>query len=300
MLDISRKWRLALSIAILQSVVWSIDVTRLGAETPCPVQEGWTRLTTPEPGWAPRSSGSIDPSQPQIYTVAADWDEPGALYVGGRYALYRTSDCGATWNVIWQPRSDEPYPIRTLASASHGRLYLGSSRSRPILASDDYGRTMREVERMLMPMILEVAPSDPDIVYILAWYGGGNRFPERHPRWTSDGGKTWSVLASAVPQGAAIIDPDDPSTIYVLRQGVVLISTDASQTFSQHSVYDADLAERRSGQMIDAHGVSAMTADGIAHLVRLIRDESGIEASTVLLPGNNFQTLRLGVRYSAS
>lgn len=257
-----RLWRLAFSIALLQSALWSIDVTRLGADTPCPVQEGWTRLIAPEPGWEPHSAGSAGTRETGVYTVAADWDESGVLYVGGRHALYRTSDCGATWSVVWQPRSHEPYPITTLASAPDGRLYLGSGLSRPLLASDDYGRTTREVERLLMPITLEAAPSNPDVAYLLAWYGGGNRFPERRPRLTSDGGKSWSQISSIAPSGAAIIDPGDSSTVYVLRQGVVLVSTDAAQTFSSYSVYDAALAEGGSGQPINASGAAAMSADG--------------------------------------
>jgi hypothetical protein len=255
--------RMMILISVLAQVFfWSNHVTNLRADTLCPGQEGWTRLNAPESGRSPQAMDADDTKRGEIFTVAADWSDAAGLYVGGRNALYRSQDCGATWDVVWQARAGQPYPIRTLAATQAGRLYVGSNLYQPVLASDDYGVTMREVERSLMPIVLEASPSDPDVAYILAWYGGGNRFPERRPMHTADGGRTWSLLPSIAPSGAAIVDPADATTVYVLGRGNVQVSRDGARTFSPYSVYDSASTLPGSQPAQSTSGSAAMSWDG--------------------------------------
>lgn len=239
------------------------------AQSACPGDDGWTRLVAPEPGWEPPDTVFINQLQPGTLSLAAGWEARGTIYAGGSYALYRTQDCAATWDVVWTAgrfyagiaQGTPVYPIQLLRAAPGGRLFLGTgSFSQPLLASDSYGASMRETLRGIWPIQLEVAPSDPDVAYLFVWYGGGNRFPERRIRRTTDGGMTWQQLPSDMPAGTPVIDSSDSSTVYLLHNARMARSTDGAESFSPYAVvvdsYAASETDRTRG------GTATMNADG--------------------------------------
>ena len=239
------------------------------AEGACPSREGWTRLTAPEPGWEPPDTVFINQLESATLSLAAGWEAPGTIYAGGSYALYRTQDCAATWDVVWTAGrfyagispGTPIYPINTLRTAPGGRLFLGTgSFSKPLLASDSYGTSMRESHRAIMPIQLEVAPSDPNVAYLFVWYGGGNRYPERRIRRTTDGGVTWQQSTSNMPVGTPVIDPSDASTVYLLHNGRVARSADGAESFSLYAVIEDSVSAPADGRT--RGGTVTMNSDG--------------------------------------
>ena len=144
--------------------------------TACPAAEGWTRLVVPP---ARRSNGDsvppweheppIDNGGPRrwLWAISGGWEAPGVVYVGGANRLYRSWDCGSSWEPIWDamavgaPRSRSYADFIQLLAAAHGRAALRGF-SRGLVASDDFGSSWRSRWGTPEPVALAASPADPE------------------------------------------------------------------------------------------------------------------------------------------
>ena len=268
----TRRWAWALRLARPSMIVLILLIIRSGfcerlveasgtgwwSDSPvCSLNDGWTRLVPSGGGGQWQQADSLSP---KLWAMAAGWDAPGVLYVGGRYGLYRSFDCGTSWEVVWPrggPSDGRPglglVSIHASAAAPGGRLYVGLSiPTHGVFVSDDFGAGWIEGPPLPAPTSLEAAPSDRDVAYVLGEH--------LLTQLTTDGGKTWIFLNTYLPAGSAVIDPTDSSIVYVVGYGIVVRSTDGARSFNTYSVYDAGAAEMGSGSAGEAAGYRARGA----------------------------------------
>jgi hypothetical protein len=172
----------ALFVGLLVSMLGTA-LTR--ADAACPSAEGWTRLVgqadtrrpdEPSAPWEREPLINGDASLPRIRALAAGWEAPGVLYVGGSFALYRSWDCGATWETVWTPEppvgADRGLAsIHQLVAGPGGRLYGGVRRS--IAVSNNAGASWFYMDQIGELLGLDISVLDPNTAYIFGWNNGG-------------------------------------------------------------------------------------------------------------------------------
>ena len=254
-------------LVLIAAVVALWDLAWLSAvraeDGRCAIAEGWTRLTAPPDETSLSGSTSW---RRELLTVAAGWGAPGDIYVGGRYALYRSRDCGMTWSTVWAPPLlSEGVRIaqspERLAAAPSGRIYFDSTWPQRIMISRDSGATWYEGDRVGTSGNLAVAPSDPDTMYVFGVSTGSSRGPFPVVKRSIDGGLTWETRNQARPMGEAIVDPDDASVVYSIGQGVILRSVDGARSFDPYAVYSAEDMPVGTSMAERGIGRAAMSAD---------------------------------------
>lgn len=245
---------LASAVIALILVLWLAALpTALAQVVACPTASGWTRLvagrdarssTEPAPPWEAFPLLNNGGPTEWLYSLAAGWEAPGVLYAGGQNGLFRSDDCGGTWTIRWQPSPPspiEPTPIislQKLAISASGRIYAGSSLSLHI--SNNAGVSLQPSERIPQQIGLGTSPANPDTAYVFGWYSGytGSHDATRTVLRTTDGGRTWTQRTRARPQGAAMVDANDASVVYVFGDGVISRSVDGALTFEPYSEFD--------------------------------------------------------------
>lgn len=275
-----------LVVAVLVSAVWPSRTQAQDAA--CPSSDGWTRLVAQRedrrpdqaaPPWEaqpPRNNGN--PRQ-WLYAIAGGWEAPGVIYLGGEPGLFRSRDCGATWELTqgsdFAGAADPITWIQTLALAPGGRIYAGTPHTLEV--SDDFGFSWRQRGRQGLANGLGVSPADPDHVYIFGWYNGwtsGSHNAMNTVTWSADGGQTWkNILGSrpgqgTLPPGSKVVDPNDPRTVYVIGGGIVYRSISGGSSFEPYSFYGLNAVD---------FGLASINFDG-SHLWYLSRD--GLYLST--------------------
>lgn len=172
---------------------------------------------------------------------------PGSpiLYLTGSEGVFESSDRGETWSKIHDasgPRWDLALGVSPLAP---DRLYLITEVGLEL--SQDGGRSWTVSESF--PFLgdftellgqLEVAPSDPDVIYATA-----HQFDDRGLFDTTvlirswDGGTSWNQFAPDVERrtgfGLLAVDPTDPAVLYINVATGVWRSTDGGETWSDRS-----------------------------------------------------------------
>jgi photosystem II stability/assembly factor-like uncharacterized protein len=256
----SRRWLISSAttclVATLLSIIMWPPLTQ-AQDAPCPRLDGWTRLVAQRedrpsdesaPPWEaqpPRNNGN--PRQ-WLYAIAGGWEGPGVIYVGGEPGLFRSRDCGATWERTQGSNfagATEPVSwILTRALAPGGRIYAGTLGT--VQVSDDSGFSWHQSDRPGHPNGLGVSPANSDLVYIFGWYNGwtsGSHNAMDTVRWTADGGQTWKTIRGprpgqgTLPRGSKVVDPTDPTIVYAIGGGVVYRSTDGANSFDPYSFY---------------------------------------------------------------
>jgi hypothetical protein len=203
----------------------------------CPNVPGWTNLGRPsvESDAGPSGTHVVGESS-YAFVIAAGWEAPDEVYVGARNSLQRSRNCGSTWEVTWRTPfladgSRMLYSVRSLSVLPKGRIYMAGDVDQPILISDDHGYTVKEGGRTGRIELIAGNPATPDLVYGISQTVGGN-FPDRSVRRSSDAGQSWRTVSPQVRPSSLFVHPRDATTVFLLRAGDVLKSTDYGESFS--------------------------------------------------------------------
>ncbi len=174
----------------------------------------------------------VDPRDSDTVYVAAQ----GPLWnAGGDRGLYKTVDGGANWERILHVDDDtgvseihlDPRDPDTLYAVSYQRrrhvwTLLNGGPGSGVHKSTDGGRTWRKIQKGLPGVELgriglDLAPSDPDVVYAIVEAARDKSGFYR----SSDGGENWSRMSDHVatsPQyyQEITVDPKDPDLVWSL------------------------------------------------------------------------------------
>ncbi len=177
-----------------------------------------------------------------VISLAFDGTNPNTGFFGtqGR-GVFRTTDSGETW--AWAADGiGNPY-VRALAvsRANHQEAFAGTERG--VYKSTDAGSTWFEVGDFYLIDAVAVHPENPSVVYAA-----------RYRLYKStDGGVSWEEhdWGSAGSIRSIVIDPQNPSTLYIGTSDGVYMSEDEGLTWS--SLNDG-LTDKRVGALAVGSG----------------------------------------------
>jgi photosystem II stability/assembly factor-like uncharacterized protein len=131
-----------------------------------------------------------------VIAMAASGHHPGLVLVGTENrGLYRSSDAGKTWEILWQP-------------------YGGAGTER---ITD-----------------IEFDPHDPDRVYLTV-HSPGNPDIESGVFRSTDRGRSWESVSHEIDHDTRVVtlDPAVPNLIYAGGEGTILRSSDAGESWEE-------------------------------------------------------------------
>jgi photosystem II stability/assembly factor-like uncharacterized protein len=202
--------------------------------------DGGIRFTSATAGLDPARSSGVGPQANYLFITPFVMDpaDPNRLWLGGAY-LYRSSNAAALWTKVSTVMPDGGLasaiavapgdPTRVIAGTSKGDIVS----SRAALAATS--ATAWDVTRPRDGWITSVAfdPRNPSIVY--ATYGN---FGGAHVYRSTNGGAAWSATDGAgarglpdIPVHCLVVDPDNPSRLYLGTDLGVFVSLDAGSSW---------------------------------------------------------------------
>lgn len=218
--------------------------------------------------------------------VAADPRRAGAIYLAadtdGAKRLFRSSDDGATWNLVGQGL-DPGFSINALLAdpASPRGLFAGTWNG--LWVSSDAGRTWRRGGLGQDVLALASAPGpEPPLYAVAIPQFAGSPYVTFSALASRDGGATWTTLVQSKPLLAgghgffgAVIDPRHPQTVYLTGRPT-LESDDGGATWRRLPI------DSRRGLAIHSRATATLyagQADGI------LRSTDGGDTWTPAAPG---------------
>jgi photosystem II stability/assembly factor-like uncharacterized protein len=205
-----------------------------------------------------RDAGSLRPNfmfttppytayTPSLHTrLTMDLNFPYVLYTINR-VVWRTTNSGDSWAALPTTMSDgtqwdtSSYVTTAMAVAPSDSAVLMASPFPAVLRSTNGGTTWRTVLNNLNGPVnnIEIDPSDANLAYVATpGWDGGNYIGKLYV--TTDGGATWTLRGSGLPDHAAIeivrIDPFDSTILYCSTEIGVYRSTDRGFTWSRLGV----------------------------------------------------------------
>jgi hypothetical protein len=200
----------------------------------CPAEAGWTELNVPEPPvlGAPIPGGYGRPPS-WTFEVKGGWSNPRLLFANGVSGIYRSSDCGESWQRLRLPQPELANPSRSIcgrgvedfvvdarngifATTCHSSLGEETYRTGP--SGEDWSRVTvgceagaRRCPGLWLP---SVSPAQVGVLY--AYSRQTWNTPSGIMR-SDDHGRTWQRVASG-SQGRLLADPDDPEAVYALAR----------------------------------------------------------------------------------
>jgi len=188
--------------------------------------------------WRPASAGIFATSPTSVAVDAA-----GSVFCVFDRQVQRSRNRGRNWRMITTGLFDSVVadPLRPEVVYLLGDV-LGGGRSPSLLVSHDSGQTWREISPFtsygagLEVSLFAVDPKVPDTLYLsgTAFVGDGHD-QEPYTAASSDGGKTWQVIAAELGNLTVLaFDPERPSTLYGVEGGDRLWrSSDGGQTWTR-------------------------------------------------------------------
>ncbi|MHC4571635.1 MAG: LamG-like jellyroll fold domain-containing protein, partial [Planctomycetota bacterium] len=206
--------------------------------------EGAFKTTDYGNTWTNITGGGIDhPYADEI--VVSPHDPETVWYVADVPKVFRTTNSGATWNMIINPWQEDSHGFRfgsvhaVTPAPSDKRIIYAVKSGYGIFKSDNFGNSWRFLHQSEIDYTYSIAvhPTNPDIVY-----SGYNPKPFQDfamVRKTSDGGDSW-VTSLNVPKSngitSVVIDPTNPDTIYagsIGQGGQIYKSTNGGNSWSK-------------------------------------------------------------------
>jgi uncharacterized protein (TIGR03437 family) len=188
-----------------------------------------------------------------IVPFAVDPNDGTKVWLGARSALYRTVDAAANWTAAApQPSANDdvsaiaisPFDSNTVVfGATDGHIYRSSS------ALSTTGTTAWASSQPRSTMVSWIAfdPNNRGVVYATySAYRNGN-LNVSHVYRSTDGGATWNGIDGAgstaladIPIHTIIVDPENPSTLYVGSDTGIFITQDGGNTWAHDQSAFAD------------------------------------------------------------
>ncbi|MBM3322064.1 hypothetical protein FJY69_01055 [candidate division WOR-3 bacterium] len=126
-----------------------------------------------------------------IYSVAIDPADTSVVYIGGYVnsmtVVYKTTDCGVTWNPCTFPENYNSVYSLFISPADHNIVFAGALSG--ICRSTDGGGTWTRVSTSSYNYRIVAAPDNPDIMYSAA-YSSVYR--------STNGGLNWAIAGSGI------------------------------------------------------------------------------------------------------
>ncbi len=221
--DGGQSWQAAAAgLEAVQETLVAIDPaapSRLYAVVRSAVHGGVFRSDDAGAHWKPLF-GDEDLYWTQSITVLPD----GVVLVGTGLKLWRATDQGTSWAVVFDSTHDRQFHSLVWSPAAPATVYAGALDLR--LRSDDGGLTWIELsEGPPQVNALAVAPSDPHLLYETGWNVSG------FATWRSrDGGATWEGPFRFAGD-RLLVDPRNPDVVYGRSYFGLYVSRDGAETF---------------------------------------------------------------------
>jgi photosystem II stability/assembly factor-like uncharacterized protein len=206
--------------------------------------------------------------------LALDPSNPGTLYIGTQYSLWRSTDGGDSWQDFPVPTNLDttnfgPSNIYAIAVArSNGSLMVvknlqyGARTLDTLCRSTDGGSSWVQASAGLPNAFVtsvEIDPRSPNIAYAAIGGQSGD-----HVYQTVNGGASWSARSAGLPGFSAHVvrvDPADSNVLYCGTDVGVFRSTDQGISWSRFgtglpasSVNDMQILDDDSAMRIGTHG----------------------------------------------
>nr|MCU0366647.1 hypothetical protein [Bacteroidales bacterium] len=187
----------------------------------------------------------IDPKHPDTVYVAA---EGSAWGPGGERGLYKTTDCGKTWNkilnisentgvnnVVLDPRNPDVIYATSEQRRRHIGLKISGGPESAVYKSTDGGVTFNKIMSGLPGghiggMGIAISPVNPDVLYIIMEAQGESGGFFR----TTNRGASWEKMSGHHESGQyyneIICDPKDVNTVYSMET-VSQVTNDGGKTW---------------------------------------------------------------------
>ena len=164
--------------------------------------------------------------------------DPLIMYLGGQN-IYMSEDGGNVWRVLTDSKVDGNNTIVTIAVAptDPSLLYLTTSPSpisRPKVFKSNGGSEWEEMQGLPDRLAMDVAihPDNSNIAYVV--FSG---FNTDHVYKTTNGGASWQAVDQGlpdVPTNTIIIDPNEPSYIYIGTDLGIYLSRDGGGSWETY------------------------------------------------------------------
>ena len=163
----------------------------------------------------------------RISSVAVDPRNPAVIYAAAASGgVWKTDNGGATWTPIFDRQGSYSIGAVTIDPNNPSTVWVGTGENNSqrsvaygdgVYRSDDAGRTWQRMglEKSEHIARIVIDPRNSDVVYVAAqgplWSDGGDRGLYK----TTDGGRTWTSLATSERTGVTdvVLDPRHPDVL---------------------------------------------------------------------------------------
>ena len=226
--------------------------------------------STGGPTFSAATAGITEPSSNFLFIAPYNMDPADSkrMYIGGK-TLWRTTDGALTWSAASSPIPSVSGSVSAIAisPSDPNRVVFGTStgfvyRSSAALSSDQSTDWDVSQPRPGYLSHLTIDPSNPDIVY--ATYSNFLSNPSQsHVYKSMDGGASWTGIDSGaggstglpdIPVFTLIVDPQNPSTLYLGTDIGVFVSLDGGGIWARddnpfaNAVTETLVLDRSAGQ----------------------------------------------------
>ncbi len=191
--------------------------------------------------WRPTSAKSTNGGQSWVATVldtltsssmyscAIDPVDTNVIYMGGyvngQSAVYKSSDCGATWTAYGFPANYSYVYSLLVSPADHNVVFAGTLYG--VCRSTDAGETWTRQSTNNYNYRIVTSPDDPNIMYSAA-YSRVYRSTDAGVSWTAAGTGTRGTTIRTV-----LAVPGESSTVYCGSTAGMFKSTDYGATWTE-------------------------------------------------------------------
>ena len=169
----------------------------------------------------------------RVLTIVAHPSQTGTVFasVQSPSALLRSTDFGQTWTQLPFAPNQLTSAANAIVIGSNGAIIVATNQG--LLISTDSGSTWNPGSGLPVQnnQTLAISPDNPSTVYLVNSSSKVQR--------STDGGQTFSTVFSSIhltQLSRVVVDPRNPSTVYVTDYDLLFRSTDAGQTWSTISL----------------------------------------------------------------